>query len=195
MTPEQKMEKLMSPMEAAGLLRSLAEKLETGNLEFGQVSVELDDFFSVKQTVKTKSDRVCFKLKLKYEKGLHQLGALTPAPTHPLLERDLDDDEEERPAAQNSGYKRLKKAMERGFKQIGQALKLGDLPDPALARDFHEQCQAMTTFPGKGEEHYQAFREQAGRLWAGLRQGNLAQAAEAHAALEDLKKACHARYK
>ena len=75
------MDKLMSPLEAAALLRSLAEKLEQGNLEFGHVSVELDDSFSVKQTVKTKSDRVCFKLKLKYEKVLPQLAA--PSLRHP----------------------------------------------------------------------------------------------------------------
>lgn len=195
MTPEQKMERLMSPAEAAGLLRSLAEKLEAGNLEFGHVSVELNDFFSVKQTVKTKSDRLCFKLKLKYEKSLHQIGALTPAPTHPLLEKDLDEDEEEKPSGRPSGYKQLKKTMGRGFKQIGETLKLGNLPDPILVHSFHEQCQAMTTFPGKGEEHYQAFLEQAGLLLASVRQRDLTQAAAAYAALGAMKKACHAQYK
>lgn len=79
-------------------------------MEFDHVAVELDDLFSVKQSVKTKSDRMCFKLKLKYEKSLHPLGALPASPTHPALDSE-GEEKDESSADQPKGYKALKKAM------------------------------------------------------------------------------------
>jgi XXXCH domain-containing protein len=87
-----KNEMVLAPVDAADLLRRLAEQLEAGGVEIGQVTVENDGPVKIKQSIKTKSDRVSFKLKLKYETPLtpELNGALGQLP-----EEEPDEDEDE----------------------------------------------------------------------------------------------------
>lgn len=190
MPPEQKTEKALSPVEAAKFLRGLADKLEQGRMEFGDVLVELDADFTLKQSVKAKSDRLSFKIKLKYEKALPVLGRPAGG-MHPLLERDDDDDEPEPPQS----YKRLKKAMAKTFGQIGKALAGDALPAPALLQVFAAQSRQMVGFGGKGDEYYPAFLAETQALLAAAERGDAPQARLALAALNRRKKACHDRFK
>ncbi len=191
----QKTEKMMSPLEAAQFLRSLADHLERGQMDFGEVLVDLDSPFKVKQAVKAKSDRISFKLKLKYEKVLTPVGGALGS-GHPLLENDDDDDDdEEETAPAKASYKKLKKAMSGSFKQIRQELQAGHLPALETVRQFHGQCLAMTEYPGKGEDFYAVFRESADRLLAGVERADLTLAQEAVAQLEARRKSCHGQYK
>ncbi len=193
MSAENATEKLLTPAQAAQLLRELANNLEQGNLEFGQVAVELDDFFKVKQSVRTKSDRVCFKLKLKYEKRLYPAGHVAKG-IHPLLESDQDD-EDEAPEGRRIGYKPLKKSMGRAFKDLLRSLALGADPDLDKVKAFCAQCYLMTSFPGKGDEHYGSFRSLTDRLLAAAQNADQKEALAAAMAMEEMKKACHARHK
>jgi XXXCH domain-containing protein len=195
MPDEQKTEKIMSPVEAAQFLRTLADHLERGQMEFGEVLVDLDAPFKVKQSLKAKSDKLSFKLKLKYEKSLATVGGLASG-SHPLLERDEDDDDETwELAPHRPSFKKLKKAMSSPFKQIKQALQAGQLPPLELTQSFCGQCLAMIGYPGHGDEHYPGFQEQALRLLTTVEQGSLNEAQEALAVLNSQMKSCHDAYK
>ncbi|MFH1032996.1 MAG: GAK system XXXCH domain-containing protein [Pseudomonadota bacterium] len=194
MPDEKKTEKIMSPAEAAQFLRSLAEHLEKGQMEFGDVLVDLDAPFKVKQSLKAKSDKISFKLKLKYDKAMATMGGPTGG-DHPLLDSDDDDEDEPQDAGRRPSYKKLKKAMSGPFKQIKQSLAAGQSPPLELARSFCQQCLTMTEYPGKGEEHYASFQEQARLLLASVERGDLAQAQKSLAALDAQKQSCHDEHK
>ncbi len=53
----------------------------------------------------------------------------------------------------------------------------------------------MTTYPGKGDEYYAAFREQVERLAAAVQRGGGLTLAEAVVAVRRMEKACHKRFK
>lgn len=194
MLSPQKTERRFSPLEAAAFLRALADKLDQGRLEFGDVAVELDNFFTIKQSVKAKSDKVCFKLKLKYEKPLFSVqgdGSAAPSP----LDTDVDDDDDEEPVQERPSYKHLKKAMGQVFKRINKDLEEGKASDPVLAKTLWAHCHLMTTYPDRGEEHYPQFIAAADGFLAAAQAGDLKAQAEAVALLAGLKKSCHAQYK
>jgi XXXCH domain-containing protein len=193
MLSPQKMERLFSPLEAAAFLRALADKLDQGRLEFGDVAVELDNSFTIKQSVKAKSDKVCFKLKLKYEKPL--FNAKPGESSSPLADLDDDDDDEAMDPQQRPSYKHLKKAMGQVFKRLGADLAEGKAPDLTLAKPLWAHCHLMTTYPGRGEEHYPEFITAADELLAAAQAGQVPAMTEAMARLAGLKKSCHAQYK
>lgn len=195
MLSPQKMERRFSPLEAASFLRALADKLDQGRLEFGEVAVELDNSFTIKQSVKAKSDKVCFKLKLKYEKPLFGLEPGEPG-RDVIPETDLDDDDDEdAPVPQRPSYKHLKKAMGQVFKQLGQDLEQGRTPEAALAKTLWAHCHLITTYPGRGEEHYPAFIAAADSFLAAAQAGDLQAMRQGLSRLDALKKSCHAQYK
>lgn len=197
MNPENKLEKAMSPQEAAEFLRGLADSLESGHLDMGELELELDQSIKVKQSVKNKGGKVSFKLKLKYEKlsaplaagqapaSLFSSQAVEGAPAAPEGEQVR-----ERPS-----YKQLKKEMAKVFKLITKALAEGALPGADTVAGFLAQCQLMTSYPGRGDEHYADFLAQAEALSAAVAAGQLEEARQAAAGLEAAKKACHAQYK
>jgi len=91
---DHKNEMVLAPSDAAVLLRRLADQLEASGVEIGEGTVENDGPVKIKQSVKTKSDKVSFTLKLKYETVLtpELNGALVELP-----EEKPEDDENTAP--------------------------------------------------------------------------------------------------
>ena len=56
-------------------------------------------------------------------------------------------------------YGQLKERMKTDFKQIRKAVKRDRSIDAELIRSFCSDAWLMTTYPGKGDEYYAAFRE------------------------------------
>jgi XXXCH domain-containing protein len=92
-------------------------------------------------------------------------------------------------------YGQLKERMKADFKQIRKAVKKDRSIDAELVRSFCSDALLMTTYPGKGDEYYPAFREQVERLAKAVGQGDGPMLAEAVAAVRRMEKACHKRFK
>lgn len=203
------------PAEAAEFLRRLAGQLEAGGVEFGEVTVETDGPVKIKQSVKTKSDKVSFKLKLKYETALTPdlNGALDALPeedtkdTSEELANELESEEvktsgaadepeeEKRAKKSKSSYKSLKKKMGKSYKSIKKELADDKMPSREDIDAFAAECEEMTTFPGKGDEHYQNFLHHVGDMKEAAQNGDAEALARAIAELGALRKACHSEYK
>jgi len=210
-----KNEMLLSTADAAAFLRRLADQFQAGGLEFGEVTVETDGPVKVKQSVKTKSDRVSFKLKLKYETALTPelsgvLGELpdeepeededAAAPPPAVVSAEAAAREEESEEGQGGGtkeqsYKTLKKRMGKAFKALRKTLQEGGAPAPEEISAFARDCRLMTTFPGKGDEYYPAFLRRTEELLAAAAAGDLEAVSASLAELGAMKKACHSDYK
>ncbi len=188
----QKSERILSPAEAADFLRRLADQFAAGSVEIGAVAVELDQNLELKQSVKTKPDKISFKLKLKYEKSLMPAG-LAPA-GHPALDSD-DDDDEEQEAQGRPSYKSLKKHMGSSFKALKASLGQGRPLEVEVVHSFVHDCHLMCTFPGKGDPMYPQFVALADRLLATVEAGDLATAQTILGEMDAQKKACHDEYK
>lgn len=188
----QKSERILSPTEAADFLRRLADQFAAGSVEIGAVAVELDQNLELKQSVKTKPDKISFKLKLKYEKSLMPAG-LAPA-GHPALDSD-DDDDEEQEAQGRPSYKSLKKHMGSSFKALKASLGQGKPLEVEVVHSFVHDCHLMCTFPGKGDPMYPQFIALADRLLATVEAGDLATAQTILGEMDAQKKACHDEYK
>lgn len=189
----QKSERLLSPAEAADFLRRLADQFAAGAVEIGEVVVELDQDLKLKQSLKTKPDKIAFKLKLKYEKSL--LPAGMAAAGHPALANDDDEDDEEQEAQGRPAYKSLKKHMGSSFKALKASLGQGRPVEVEVVHSFVHDCHLMCTFPGKGDAMYPPFIALADRLLAMVEAGDLEGARAVLAELDAQKKACHDEYK
>lgn len=207
-----KNEIVLVPAEAAEYLRRLAGQLEAGGVEFGEVTVETDGPVKIKQSVKTKSDKVSFKLKLKYETALTPdlsgaLGALPEedaedASEELVEESGIDEAKVSEAAAEpeeeekaKSSYKSLKKKMAKRFKALKKELAEDSMPSKEDIAAFATDCEEMTTFDGKGDENYQNFLHHVGDMKEAGQNGDAEALSRAIAELGAIKKACHSEYK
>ena len=92
-------------------------------------------------------------------------------------------------------YGALKQRMKADWKRIRKAVRKRRALDPAVVRSFRADAQVMTSFSGKGDPHYEAFLEEVDRLAAAAEAGDYDRLAEAAAAVRDVEKACHRRYR
>lgn len=185
-TSDAKYEMQLSPADAAAFLRRLADQLEGGGAQLGEVQVEADGEVKVKQSVKAKGDRASFKLKLKYY-----------APLTPELDQAVGGAAE--PGEEEEGgkpsYKGLKKRMGKSFKGIMKELEAGGPPDYAAVLDFCDECALMTSYPDQGEEHYPDFDRLTGRLRQAAGDADLEETRRVVAEMGAMRKACHDQYK
>jgi XXXCH domain-containing protein len=203
------------PAEAAEFLRRLAGQLEAGGVEFGEVTVETDGPVKIKQSVKTKSDKVSFKLKLKYETALTPdlngaLDALPKEDSEDASEESVDElvtdeaqaseaaegpEEEEKAKKSKSSYKSLKKKMGKSYKSIKKGLADDIMPSKEDIDAFAADCEEMTTFPGKGDEHYQNFLHHVSDMKEAAQKGDAEALTRAIAEMGAIRKACHSEHK
>lgn len=169
----------LSPQEAAGLLRRLAEQLEKGILLLDGQQVRMDHALVLEQALKAEEGGLSYRLKLKYKSAAE---ATSQAPS---------------PAAggQAPSFKGLKKALSGPFKQIQATLAQGGLPAASLARGLLATCQELLTLPQAGGQGFQELAQQARLLLEAVEKGDAAQAGEATQAMGRLKSACHAARK
>ena len=175
----------LSPQEAAGLLRRLAEQLEKGVLLLDGQQVRMDHALVLEQALKAEEGGLSYRLKLKYKSAAE---AASQAPAPPKAPS---------PAAggQAPSFKGLKKALSGPFKQIQATLAQGGLPAASLARGLLATCQELLTLPQAGGQGFQELAQQARLLLEAVEQGDAAQAGQATQAMGRLKSVCHAARK
>jgi len=180
---DQKNEMTLTAGDAAAFLRRLADQLEAGGLEVGEVRVETDGEVKIKQSVKTKEDKVAFKLKLKYE-----------TPLNPEVSEAMAQDAE-KPGENKPSYKSLKKRMAKSLGKLKKLLGQGVAPEAAEIEAFAADCELLTTFPDKGEEHYPDFMHHVEDLKKAMTAEDSSGMQRALAELAAMRKACHEQYK
>jgi XXXCH domain-containing protein len=218
-----KNEMVLTPSDAADLLRRLADQLEAGGVEIGEVVVENDRPVKIKQSVKTKSDKVSFKLKLKYEAALtpELNGALGALPEEapeagedeaqveafpPEPEPDPDaigtkspqekaKPKKAKPGTGKPSFNSVKKSMSKGFKSIKKALAEDIIPSAEELNEFTADCELMTTFSGKGDPKFEDFMHHVGDLKAAAQAGDVKALGRAMAEISAMKKSCHSEFK
>ncbi len=92
-------------------------------------------------------------------------------------------------------YRRLKERMKADFKQIRKAVKKGRPLEAGLVYTFCADALLMTTYPGKGDECYTAFRVELERLATAMEADDAHMLAQAVTGLRRMEKACHGRFK
>jgi XXXCH domain-containing protein len=92
-------------------------------------------------------------------------------------------------------YRALKKRMKSDFKQIGEGLAAGRIPQAAPVRSFLRDSRLMIGFAGKGEAFYEAYRRACARFSHAFEASDMQAMASAYADLERLRNAAHRKYK
>jgi len=149
---------------------------------------------TLKISVKDAGEALTVKVRLKFPK---------PEPVHapahasdgtPLTGPQSGPDRGPAPGrpALRPRYKSLKKRMKRDFKDIGAALAAGFPPHPATAANFAADSRLMTTYRGKGDEHYPAYLAAVDAFEAAQASGDLEAMARHYRDLALCKKKCHA---
>jgi XXXCH domain-containing protein len=160
---DHKNEMVLAPSDAADLLRRLADQLEAGGVEIGEVTVENDGPVKIKQSVKTKSDKVSFKLKLKYETALtpELSGALGELP-----EEEPEDDEDAAPM-EESQPKPAESAESKPAKP-----KKADKTKKAGKADAKAKQAKSSKGKGKGKDNkdsYKSLKKSMGKSFKSLK--------------------------
>lgn len=203
MNDKKQNKRMLSSHEAAAYLRQLADQLENGSVFFDEADMDVSGVVSLKESLKSKSDKDTLKVKLK----IYGLGA------HPGDDEDLsidteseeeDDSEAEQEAStevedlsdsERPSYKSLKKRMQKNFKIINDQIKLEAIADLAEIQTFYKDCLLMTSYSGKGDVYYPQFIAVAERILSTAEAGNFEAFSSAVADVKKLKAECHDRYK
>ena len=173
---ESKINRSLTPAEAARLLRQLADQLEKGSLEVGDEGTVPEGRLKLKVSGKSKDGSASLSLKLqwKYEEAGD---AETPADAIP-------------------SYKSIKKRISSTFKKIRAQLREERVPDVELALLFDEDAELMAHHPQKGgAAEIEAFRRVSADFTAAVQAGDLETVRREVAALAAAEKSCHKKYK
>jgi XXXCH domain-containing protein len=195
-SPKQKIDGLFSAVDAAELLRRLAEGLEQGVVRFNEHEVAFAGQVKIKGEIKAKKDKTGLKLNLKFP-GVAPSAEETPDndPVTKPVEEDESEEDVSGPDSGKKSYKKLKKKMKGEFKEIRAYIARDETPPVELIEVFQADCQIMTSFPDKGDEYYEQFNAEAYDMLGAAQSGDLEALKTSINNLAGMKAACHERYK
>jgi XXXCH domain-containing protein len=160
--------------------RDLAQRLENAELEAGSdPDQNWTDFNKIRIRVKRAGTRVDVKLKVKQAPGTYH-GPTGPATTA---------------GTGKVSYKKLKKRMDKTFDRFSQDLKGGLVPVATILEGFRRDAEKMVTYEDKGRPYYDAFMKACTDFLDACAQGDVSAAQVGYRRLDNLKSACHDRYK
>jgi XXXCH domain-containing protein len=185
--PKQKMEVVLPREELSDFFKQLGEDVDSGALTLSGTDIDLSNFVELKVSVEPMGDQVMAKVKVKYPEALYipqegmTVGGVAAA------------------AGVETGakpkYKSLKKAMKKTWKHIVESVNAGARPQDEVVRTFYDQSLMMITYPGKGDDFYNAYEVAVNRMMSAYESEDHGELAEAVDAVGKLYKACHDRYK
>jgi XXXCH domain-containing protein len=197
---KRKIEFIIPENEAGAFLRRLADGLDAGMLRVGDTEISLDNYRKVGVALKRDEAGLRLKMKVKYMPQERVEESTESEESDEAGDEDLAEelDEAGEPDAlqrKKPKYDDLKDRMEKDFKAILSDLSKGLTPARATAHRFIRDSELMCTYPGKGDEYYDDYRAEVERFAASQAEGDV-DAMRLHAGkLDDLKHACHDRYK
>ncbi len=195
--------RMLSAHEAAAYLRQLAGQLENGSVFFDEADMDVSGVVSLKESLKSKSDKNTLKVKLK----IYGLGAHPGDDEDITIETESEDEddseadqetvsaEDDLADAERPSYKKLKKRLQKAYKAINEQIGQEEIADLAIIQAFYNDCLLMTSYSGKGDVYYPQFIAVAERVLSSAEAGNLASFKTSMADMKKMKAECHDRYK
>ena len=197
---EKKFKKKMDAAELAALLRDIADQLEgSEKINNHALSQAFIDFNKASLKLKRKSDSLSVKVKVETQPQLDESSKTDIRPATKAIARPTTDkvpepsytsDKIEKPK-----YKTLKKRMKSSFKLIREALESNQMPMAAILESFIRDSELMVTYPGYGDEYYEAYRNLCSRFSEACSKGDLGALKSLTIELNQMKSDCHKRYK
>lgn len=92
-------------------------------------------------------------------------------------------------------FRPLKKSMQKHFKHLEQALQIDQLPDRATVDAFLREAELMISYPGFGDDFYDAFLSACQRLSACYMNKDRDLFRQQLAAIKTLRTNCHERFR
>ena len=198
---EKKFKSQMDRPQLAALLRQVADALEGRDaIDLKPLDGAFKEFSKASLKIKQKADRLAVKIKVESPSMIPPASAsaypesdkapANPAPHHRVADSAGLTKEKAKPK-----YKDLKKSMKSSFKHIRESLAANQVPAPEIVESFLHDSKLMISYPGNGDEHYQAYFEACSRFSAAYVTGDLAALKEHTEVLNQIKSDCHKRYK
>ena len=173
-------ERKYSVEEAAGFLRKLADTIEQGGSDsLPDFDIGIDEFKKLKVTLTRHNDSIKFKARIKY---------YTP-------ETIVGDIPTKQQSSENMKFTTLKKMMGKNFKAMGEILGKNELPSRFMVQTFLGESQLMISYPGYGDEFYQAYIAACHDFEKSFLSGDIAAVQKHYSSLIAMKNACHSRNK
>jgi XXXCH domain-containing protein len=177
MTHKHRHDLQLSRPEAAEFLRNLADALEHGSDCMKGYGISLDELV---------------KFKVKMDLGADEAAAVRFSGKGG---RACCTDAVCDTCAACESYPGLKKRMQAHFKAMRDSLARGAMPAAETVDAFLLDSERMRSFPGHGEEFYDAFAELCARLRRAVDSADLTETASVTEDLLQAKKRCHASLK
>lgn len=92
-------------------------------------------------------------------------------------------------------YRPLKKSMKKTYRNMVNLVEKGQLPSGAIVTEFMAQARTMVSYPGFGDDHYEAFTTACDCLHKAFKGKDYELFAIELKRISVLKKECHHRYK
>lgn len=192
---KKKAKHLFSREEAVEYLRRLADQLENGAIQISNEEMEFEGLIKVKESLKSKKGKTSVKVQFKV--STEEMPPAEEEGAAPEAKADEAGPEAEPEKDQHPSYKKLKKAMGKLFKAMGEALDKDAEVSPADIAAFCDQAMQMTTYKDedKGQAAYPEFEAAVQAFRAAGESGEAAAVKKAYDELEARKKACHKEFK
>jgi XXXCH domain-containing protein len=175
---ERKLEHKLPATQLGQYLRELATVLEGHSAtDFYGLNDNLGAYSKIELKIRRKNNQVVARLKVKSAAGASEAGEKTA------------------PLDGKPKYKALKKRMKPVFKTISESAARDEFPAAEVVKSFVADSAVMLTYPGKGDEYYGAYRKALDDFAQAFENQDFVTFKQAHGRLEQLKDACHERYK
>lgn len=209
---KRKVELFLSHQETGEFLQKLGRELEQGALVIGNTRIETEGFKSLGLSIKDEEEGegLRVKLKIKYPKlpeppadeaqegdseADSALDEFLEEHEEELLQPEPEDEFSSLATRPRPKYKSLKKRMKGQFKAIKDAVSRAEAPPKALVHAFAKDSELMITYPDEGEEYYKAYELALQKFLVAAADGNPQEIAAAVNGLDEVKAACHDKYK
>ncbi|MCA1742688.1 MAG: GAK system XXXCH domain-containing protein [Desulfovibrionales bacterium] len=185
----------MTDEQTAEFLRQLASGIEHGQLELNGNPFEWSEIQKIKISFKNQASQVMVKTRVK-SNDLSDFELDFDGDELDQIESDQEDsglkieNNDKKPS-----YKSLKKKMKRRLKTVHQAITSSQLPAEQEMMAFASECQLMTSYPGYGDEYYQAFMVTVEEMVDSYKRKDMAKLEGNFQELIKFMKDCHDRYK
>lgn len=173
----------LSPQEAASFLRNLAQALEKGHLNLQDVDLDWEKISKLKLELKNIDGHIKLKTKVKPE------AADSGPKDQKVMAEEVDQvsaAKTSEPAKAKTGFKPLKKMMQKTLASIEAPLQHNEQPALADVQALADHAGEMLQYAGQNLELYNKFQDKTRELLQAAQEANLTQI-QALVLVQDIK--------
>lgn len=175
MPEKRKFEMNLTKEQSSEFLRKVADSIEQKSEIIEDYGIDLKNYGKLKLSIKPKFDQM--KLKVSLKKYFEE-----------------EEDEEYKEIKGREEYKYFKKRMKSYFQEIKESLDQNVFPSSEIVSVFLKDSETMRTYQ-VADEYYQDYMEACSKLSEAYQQEDFKQLQEQFNNLNEIKDACHLKYK